>query len=74
MTYKVILCLGPVQKQAMVWTLDAGAKASREDRCVAGAAKLGQAGRRQAAGRKLIFDMPFTSQRGQKLTQLSEPK
>ena len=50
MTYKVILCLGPIQKQAMVWTLDASAKASREDRCVAGAARLGQAGRRQATG------------------------
>lgn len=32
------------------WTLDAGAKASREDRYVAGAARLGRAGRRQAAG------------------------
>ena len=38
------------QKQAMGWTLDASAKASREDRCVAGAARLGRAGRRQAAG------------------------
>lgn len=50
MTYEVILYLGPIRKQATGWTLDAGAKASREDRYVAGAARLGRAGRRQAAG------------------------
>lgn len=53
MTYEVILYLGPIRKQATGWTLDAGAKASREDRYVAGAARLGRAGRRQAAGCRL---------------------
>lgn len=40
----------------------------------AGAAGLGQAGRQLATGLNLIFDVPFASERGQKLTQLSEPK
>lgn len=63
-TRDVILCLGAIQKPVMSWALDPGAKASREDRRAAGTGTVGprQAGRRQATGFNLAFDVPCASE------------
>lgn len=64
---------GAMKKHTMSWALDAAAKARRTD-VQLGPVGLRQAGRQLATGLNLIFDVPFASEGGQKLTQLSEHK